>query len=84
MGMAKYAKKTRYSKIFFSTFSHMGKKLHVYGKCIVRMSMKSSTNILTFMAPESGVQALEWGKFCHIVYMFENFFFTPIFIIDKT
>lgn len=50
----KYAKKTTYSKIFFSTSTHVGKKL---GAWLQRyMYMKSHTKILKFVAlgKESG------------------------------
>ena len=63
---AKYAKKDPIFKnlLFYS---------HICDEktgCIVMMSMKPSTKIVTFMAPGSGVLALGWGQYGHIVKMY--------------
>ena len=46
---------------------------HIYllkTKCMIMMSMRPSTKIVKFMTPGSGVQALGWGQYGHIVKMY--------------
>ena len=48
---------------------------HIYllkTKCMIIMSMKPSTKIVKFMTPGSGVQALGWGQYGHIVKCFKS------------